>query len=129
MLTHEQGGLLNVAKIAAGLGISGQSVARYLDLLVDLMLVRRLPPWHVSTGKRLLKSPKVNTRDPGSAHALLRLETSEAMLGHPVVEGSWEGFCIENLISAASNGTEASFSRSSAGAEIDLLLKLPDHFS
>ena len=125
MLAHEQGGLLNAAKLAAGLGVSGQSMARYLDLLVDLMLVRRLPPWHANTGKRLVKSPKVYIRDAGLTHALLGIETSEALLGHPVVGGSWEGFCIENLIAAAPRGTEASFYRSSAGAEIDLILKLP----
>lgn len=126
MLAHEQGGLLNAAKIAAGLGVSGQSVARYLDLLVDLMLVRRLSPWHANAGKRLVKSPKVYIRDAGLTHALLGLETAEALLGHPVVGGSWEGFCIENLVAAAPRGTEASFYRSSAGAEIDLILKLPD---
>ncbi|MCV3273556.1 ATP-binding protein [Roseobacter sinensis] len=125
MLAHEQGGLLNAAKLAAGLGVSGQSIARYLDLLVDLMLVRRLPPWHANTGKRLVKSPKVYIRDAGLTHALLGIETSEALFGHPVVGGSWEGFCIENLIAAAPRGTEASFYRSSAGAEIDLILKLP----
>ena len=125
MLAHEQGGLLNAAKIAAGLGVSGQSVARYLDLLVDLMLVRRLPPWHANAGKRLVKSPKVYIRDPGMTHALLGLGMFEALLGHPVVGGSWEGFCIENLIAAAPRGSEASFYRSSAGAEIDLILKLP----
>ncbi len=125
MLAHEQGGLLNAAKLAAGLGVSGQSIARYLDLLVDLMLVRRLPPWHANTGKRLVKSPKVYIRDAGLTHALLGIETAEALLGHPVVGGSWEGFCIENLIAAAPRGTEASFYRSSAGAELDLILKLP----
>ena len=125
MLAHEQGGLLNAAKLAGNLGVSGQSVARYLDLLVDLMLVRRLPPWHSNAGKRLVKSPKVYIRDAGLTHALLAIESNEGLLGHPVVGGSWEGFCIENLIAAAPRGTEASFYRSSAGAEIDLLLKLP----
>lgn len=126
MLAHEQGGLLNAARLAAGLGVSGQSVARYLDLLVDLMLVRRLPPWHANAGKRMVKSPRVYIRDPGLAHALLGIETTEALLGHPVAGGSWEGFCIENLIAAAPRGVEASFYRSSAGAEIDLILKLPN---
>ncbi|WP_299893199.1 ATP-binding protein [uncultured Ruegeria sp.] len=125
MLAHDQGGLLNAAKLAGNLGVSGQSVARYLDLLVDLMLVRRLQPWHSNAGKRLVKSPKVYIRDSGLAHALLGIETQEDLLGHPVVGGSWEGFCIENLIAAAPRGTEASFYRSSAGAEVDLMLKLP----
>ncbi len=125
MLAHEQGGLLNAAKLAGNLGVSGQSVARYLDLLVDLMLVRRLPPWHANAGKRLVKSPKVYIRDPGLTHALLGIETTKDLLGHPVVGGSWEGFCIEALIASAPRGTEASFYRSSAGAEIDLILKFP----
>lgn len=125
MLAHSQGGLLNAAKLAASLGVSGQTVARYLDLLVDLMLVRRLPPWHTNAGKRLVKSPKVYIRDSGLTHALLNIGSQEDLLGHPVAGGSWEGFCIENLISAAPRDTEASFYRSSAGAEIDLVLKLP----
>lgn len=125
MLAHSQGGLLNAAKLAASLGVSGQTVARYLDLLVDLMLVRRLPPWHANAGKRLVKSPKVYIRDSGLTHVLLNIGSQEDLLGHPVAGGSWEGFCIENLISAAPRGTEASFYRSSAGAEIDLVLKLP----
>ena len=125
MLAHEQGGLLNAAKLAGNLGVSGQSVGRYLDLLVDLMLVRRLPPWHSNASKRLVKSPKVYIRDTGLTHALLAIDSMEGLLGHPVVGGSWEGYCIENLIAAAPRGAEASFYRSSAGAEIDLVLSLP----
>lgn len=125
MLAHAQGGLLNAAALAGGLGVSGQSVGRYLDLLVDLMLVRRLPPWHANAGKRLVKSPKVYVRDSGLVHALLGLGTIEALLGHPVTGGSWEGFCIENLIGAAPPGAEAFFYRSSGGAELDLVLALP----
>ena len=125
MLAHSQCGLLNAAKLAASLGVSGQTVARYLDLLVDLMLVHRLPPWHSNVGKRLVKSPKVYIRDSGLTHALLSIGTLENLLGHPVAGGSWEAFCIENLISVAPHGTEASFYRSAAGAEIDLVLKLP----
>ncbi|TNB89483.1 ATP-binding protein [Paracoccus marcusii] len=125
MLAHAQGGLLNAAALAEGLGISGQTVGRYLDLLVDLMLVRRLQPWHENVGKRLVKSPKVFVRDSGLVHALLGLETFEDLLGHPVVGGSWEGFCLEALIAAAPAGTEPFFYRTSAGAEVDLVLRLP----
>ena len=126
MLAHAQGGLSNAAALAEGLGVSGQTVGRYLDLLVDLMLVRRLQPWHANVGKRLVKSPKIYVRDSGLVHALLGLGTLESLLGHPVVGGSWEGFCIETLIAASPAGTEPYFYRTSAGAELDLLLKLPD---
>lgn len=125
MLAHSQGGLLNAAALAEGLGVSGQTIGRYLDLLVDLMLVRRLQPWHENAGKRLVKSPKVFVRDSGIVHMLLGLGSTEALLGHPVVGGSWEGYCIENLLAAAPSGTEPYFYRTSAGAELDLILRLP----
>jgi uncharacterized protein len=125
MLAHTQGGLLNAAALAEGLGVSGQTVGRYLDLLVDLMLVRRLQPWHGNVGKRLIKSPKVYVRDSGLVHALLNLSSMESVLGHPVVGGSWEGFCIEAMIAASPTGTEPFFYRTAAGAELDLVLRLP----
>jgi predicted AAA+ superfamily ATPase len=125
MLAHAQGGLLNASALAEGLGVSGQTVGRYLDLLVDLMLVRRLQPWHENAGKRVVKSPKVFVRDSGLVHALLGLGSLESVLGHPVVGGSWEGFSIETLIAAAPMGTEHFFYRTAAGAELDLVLRLP----
>ncbi|MCC6619530.1 MAG: ATP-binding protein [Chloroflexi bacterium] len=125
MLAHSQGGLLNAAALARALAVDGKTVASYLDLLVDLLLVRRLAPWHGNVRKRLVKSPKVYVRDSGLVHALLGLGDREALLAHPVAGGSWEGLAIESLIAAAPNGTEAHFFRTAAGAEIDLLLKLP----
>lgn len=124
MLAYEQGSLLNADRIAGALSVSGQTVARYLDLLVDLLLVRRLAPWTANVGKRLVKSPKVYVRDSGVVHALLRLTSLDAVLSHPVAGGSWEGFVIENLLAAAPSGTQAWFYRTSAGAEIDLLLEI-----
>ena len=125
MLAHQQGGLLNAAALARAHAVDGKTVASYLDLLVDLLLVRRLTPWHGNVRKRLVKSPKVYVRDSGLVHALLGLGDREALLAHPVAGGSWEGLAIESLIDAAPKGTEAFFFRTSAGAEIDLLLKLP----
>jgi len=125
MLAHQQGGLLNAASFARALAVDGKTVASYLDLLVDLLLVRRLPPWHGNVRKRLVKSPKVYVRDSGLVHALLGIGDREALLAHPVAGGSWEGLAIESLIAAAPSGTEAHFFRTAAGAEIDLLLKLP----
>ena len=124
MLAHDQGGMLNAARLAAALGVSGQTVARYIDLLCDLLLVRRLTPWASNAGKRMAKSPKVYVRDSGLAHALLGIATLDDLLAHPVSGMSWEGWVIENLIAAAPAGTEAYFYRTSAGAEIDLVLEL-----
>ena len=125
MLAHTQGGLLNAASLARGLGVDNKTVSRYLDLMVDLLLVRRLAPWRRNVGKRLVKSPKVYVRDSGIVHALLGLGSKEEVTGHPVVGMSWEGFVIETLLSIAPERAEASFYRASGGAEIDLILTLP----
>ena len=122
MLAHSQGTMLNAAQIAAGLGVSGQTVARYLDLLVDLLLVRRLPPWSGNVRKRLVRSPRTYVRDSGLVHALLSLTTLEDVLGHPVAGPSWEGMAIESLMGAAGDAP-AYFYRTSAGAEIDLVIE------
>jgi len=125
MLAHHQGGLLNAAMFARNLGVDGKTVAHYLDLLVDLMLVRRLPPWHANAGKRLVRAPKVYVRDSGLLHALLGIADKDTLLSHPVLGASWESWVIENLLALAPPGCEAYFYRSAAGAEIDLLVQRP----
>ena len=126
MLAHHQGGLLNTAQFARNLGVDGKTAAAYLDLMVDLLLVRRLHPWHANLGKRLVKSPKVYVRDSGLVHALLAILDKETLLAHPVIGQSWEGFVIENLLNSAPEGVQGYFYRSSGGAEIDLLLAWPN---
>jgi predicted AAA+ superfamily ATPase len=127
MLANGQGTLLNASRLAASLSISAQSVTRYVDLLVDLLLVRRLQPFHGNPGKRLVKSPKVYVRDSGLVHALLGIVDHNQLCGHPVIGMSWEGLVMENLQSALPWHTLASFYRTSAGAEIDLVLEIPGH--
>jgi len=123
MLAHNQGQMLNAAQLASGLGVSGHTVARYLDTMVDLLLVRRLQPWAANTKKRLVRTPKVYVRDSGVVHALLGIHNREELLGHPVVGASWEGMLIENILNALPAAARASFYRTSAGAEIDLVLE------
>jgi predicted AAA+ superfamily ATPase len=127
MLAHNQGTMLNASRLAAGLAVTSPTVARYIDLLADLLLVRRLQPFHANAGKRLVKSPKVYVRDSGLLHALLGIEDHNELAGHPVVGASWEGYVIENLLAVAPTRTEVSFYRSAGGAEIDLVLDLPKH--
>ncbi len=122
MVAHHQGGLLNTAQFARNLGVDAKTVNSYIDLLVDLLIARRVPPWHANLGKRLVRSPKVYIRDSGLVHALLQIPDKEVLLTHPVVGQSWEGFVIENLLESARGGAEGYFYRSVGGAEIDLLL-------
>lgn len=126
MLAHRQGAPLNVADLARNLGVDSGTASRYCDLLVDLLLARRIQPFHANVGKRLHKAPRLYLRDSGLVHALLGIEHLEDLLAHPVVGASWEGFVIENLIACAPDGTEPFYYRTSGGAEIDLLLRRPD---
>jgi predicted AAA+ superfamily ATPase len=125
MLAHNQGTPLNASRLATSLSVSAPTVARYIDLLVDLLLVRRLIPFHANLGKRLVKAPKTYVRDSGVLHALLAIPTKSQLFDHPIVGPSWEGYVIETLISCAPPWTSAFYYRTSAGAEIDLLLELP----
>lgn len=123
MLAHQQGALLQHSRLASSLGVSSPAVDRYIDLLVDLQLVRRLRSWSGNVGKRLVKAPKVYVRDSGLVHALLGLTSLNDVAGHPVCGPSYEGFCIDNLMAAASSQYTAYSYRTHAGAEIDLLLE------
>jgi len=123
MIAHTSGGLLNASSLGQALAINGQTVDRYLDLLADLYLVRRLPSWHTNVGKRVTKAPKVFVRDSGLLHALLGLETLDDVLGHPVAGHSYESFVVENLIAAAGPRFRPHHYRTAKGDEIDLVLE------
>jgi len=125
MLAHQQGSMVNTTQLARNLGVDVKTVNSYIHLLTDLLLLRRLPPWHANAGKRLVKTPKLYVRDSGLVHALLDLATKESVLSHPVIGASWEGFCLENILACAPAQVQGYFYRSSGGAEVDLLLQWP----
>ncbi len=122
MLAHNQSQLFNASQLAQSLGVSPPTIDRYVDLLVDFFLVRRLQPLHANVGKRLVKSPRLIIRDSGLAHALLGIATMDDLAGHPVRGPSFEAMAIENLVAAAPADSLASFYRTAAGAEMDLVI-------
>ena len=125
MLSHGQGSLLNASSLASALSLSTPTVKKYIDLLIDLLLVRRLASYHTNIAKRLVKSPKIYVRDSGLLHALLDIEDFNSLCGHPVIAASWEGFVIENLLTRLPYRTQSHFYRTAAGAEVDLVLEFP----
>jgi predicted AAA+ superfamily ATPase len=124
MLAHQQGGSLNMSQLARSIDMTVPSVTRYLDLMSDLFLIRRLPPYSINIRKRLVKAPKVYVRDSGITHALLHIETLGELLGHPALGGSWEGFVISNLMAACPGHVQAFYYRTAQGEEIDLVLEI-----
>ena len=125
MVAHRHGQLWNASELATGLDLSAPTVRRYLDLLVDTYMVRQLQPFHANLGKRLVKRPKVYLRDSGVLHALLGIDRTEDLLGHPVAGASWEGFVLEQVLDRIPSTWKSSFYRSSGGAELDLVLERP----
>jgi len=123
MLAHSQGQTLNASKLAASMGLSAPTITSYVDLLKDLLLVRKLPPFYANVKKRLVKSPKVYVRDSGLLHALLGIRNHDDLLGHPIAGASWEGFVMESLMAVIPEHTKASFYRTATGVEIDLVLE------
>ena len=123
MLAHLQGQLFNASTIAGSLGISASSSTRYLDHLVDTLMVRRLEPHFVNLGKRLVKSPKVYVRDSGLLHSLLSIHEVNDLLGHPSTGASWEGFVVEQIANHLPSGASMSFYRTVAGTEMDVVVE------
>ncbi|MYK83572.1 MAG: ATP-binding protein [Gammaproteobacteria bacterium] len=125
MLGHLQGEAINHSKLAANLEVDAKTVSHYVDILTDLLLVRRLEPSHANVKKRLVKSPRYYVRDSGILHRLLGINNHDELLSNPVLGKSWEGFVIENVLSVLPARSEVRFYRTAAGAEVDLVVKMP----
>jgi len=125
MLAHLQGETINHSKLASNLEVDAKTVSHYIDILTDLLLVRRLEPWHANVKKRLVKSPRYYVRDSGILHRLLGINRYDGLLSNPVLGKSWEGFAVENVLSVLPGRAESYFYRTAAGAEVDLVIKMP----
>ncbi len=126
MLAHLQGETVNVSKLAANLEVGRSAINHYIDILTNLLLVRRIEPWHANIKKRLVRSPRYYVRDSGILHRLLGIGNYDALLSNPILGKSWEGFVVENIHSVLPPLAETYFYRTSAGAEIDLVIKMPN---
>jgi predicted AAA+ superfamily ATPase len=126
MLAHAQGGMANLSQLTGALGVSQPTVARYVDILEQSFLLRRLPPYFRNIGKRLVKAPKLYLRDTGLLHHLLNIDTLDALDSHPIRGASWETFVLEDLLrreAVAYPHSTAHFWRTAGGAEVDVLLE------
>lgn len=125
MLAHCHGQQVNMSTLGRSLEVDHKTIRSYLDILTDFYMVRQLQPWAGNTRKRLVKSPKVYLRDSGLLHQLLNISDYETLLGHPALGASWEGFVLESIIQRLSNKWRYSYYRTSAQAELDLVLEGP----
>lgn len=121
MLAHYHGQVWNAAGPARALGVSEPSVRRHLDLLTDAFMIRQLQPFHANIRKRQVKAPKIYVRDSGLLHRLLGIDSMAALMNHPGLGASWEGFLIEQVL-AGEPHDDAFYWATHQGAEIDLIL-------
>ncbi|MCY4053976.1 MAG: ATP-binding protein [Hyphomicrobiales bacterium] len=126
MLAHLQGENVNYSNVANNLEVTRKTINHYIDILIGLFLIRRVEPLHVDVKKRLVKLPRYYVRDSGILHRLLNIENHNALLSNYILGKSWEGFVIENIHSVLPPLSETYFYRTSAGAEIDLVIKMPN---
>jgi predicted AAA+ superfamily ATPase len=120
MIAHYHGQTWNGAEFARSLGTSEPTARRYLDIMAGAYMVRILPPWFENLGKRQVKAPKIYVRDTGLLHALLGVRSHEALLGHPKLGASWEGFVVEQLL-ATLRTRDAYYWATHNGSELDLM--------
>lgn len=125
MLAHNNSQQVNYSKLGESLGVSYKTIKSYIDILTDFYMLRQLPPWSGNTKKRLVKAPKLYFRDSGLAHRFLMIPDFESLLGHPAIGASWEAYVIENILNQMSDKWQYSFYRTSAQAEVDLILEGP----
>lgn len=127
MLAHLHGSMLNTSDVSRSMGVSMPTVSKYLDLLEGGFLLRRLQPYYVNSGKRLVKTPKTYIRDSGILHALAGISSFDALFGNPLIGASWEGYVIEQIYRCLEFRTwNLYYYRTQAGAEIDLILISPN---
>lgn len=126
MIAHTNGGMWNASQLAASLGVSYHTVERYVDILEQAFLVRRLPPYSANLGKRLVRSPKIYLRDTGLLHHFLGIDRRSTLDVHPGRGASFEAFVIDQLVTAIGRttpGARFSFFRTTKGVEADLVIE------
>ncbi len=123
MLAHNNAQQVNFSKFGESLGVSYKTIKNYIDTLTDFYMIRQIPPWSGNTKKRLVKAPKTYLRDCGLVHRFLNITNFEDLLGHPGIGASWEGFVLENILNHLSDKWRYSYYRTSAQAEVDLVLE------
>ncbi len=127
MLSHYNAQQVNFSTLGESLGVNYKTIKSYIDTLTDFYMLRQIQPWAGNTKKRLVKSPKIYLRDSGLAHRFLNITDFESLLGHPAIGASWEAFVLENILCQLSNKWRYSYYRTSAQADVDLVLEGPNN--
>jgi len=126
LLAGCSGTVINYSNIARILEVSQPTARDYFRIAHGTFLWRTLPAYSKNTSKRVSRHPRGYLRDTGLLHHLLQIPSHRRLLGHPQMGNSWEGMVIEEILrslNAAGVQYSAYYYRTSAGAEVDLVLE------
>jgi predicted AAA+ superfamily ATPase len=122
MIASIQGSVINYSMLGNALGITSVQVKKYIDFLEHSFIIRRIEPFYINIGKRLVKSPKIYIRDTGILHSILQINSYDELISNPIAGNSWEGYVIEQIISKLNSNCTPYFYRTQSGAEVDMCI-------
>ncbi|TAF77095.1 MAG: ATP-binding protein [Bacteroidetes bacterium] len=122
LLAQVNSGIENVENLSRSLGVSSNTVKKYIEFLEGAYLIHKLPALYINNGKRLVKSPKIYLRTSGILHYLLKINNLEALKSSIHVGASWEGYVVEQLYLNRPSSANWHYYRTHNGAEVDLVL-------
>ncbi len=109
------------------LNVSYKTIQKHVSILQGSYLIRELLPMVATTESRIRKSPKLIMKDAGIMHALLRLAERDRLESHIRLGGSWETFCIQQIMAMSETRSEDAWLWNVAGgAEVDLVIDRPE---
>ena len=122
MIAHTHGNVVNFSSLGRALGLTSNTINKYVHFMRGAFLLRLLEPYHTNVKKRLVKSPKVYVKDSGIVHKLLSIGSMTDLNATPALGASWEGFVIDQIAAVAGDKFDYAFYRTHEGTECDLVL-------
>lgn len=126
LLAARSGQLLVPGTLAGDLGLPRPTVARYIGLLEEVFLVKRLPAWSRNLSSRAVSTAKVALVDSGIAANLLGQDPRRLERPHSPLGGLLEGFVameIARQVEWSSTRPDLYHYRTRDGVEVDLVLE------
>lgn len=128
-LAHHAGQLLNFAELGGQLGLDAKTARRYLGILEQVYLVRRVEPWFTNRLKRMVKTPKLHFLDTGLLAALRGLTAERLSSDREALGALLETFVfseIAKLITWTDREVTVHHYRDKDQHEVDLVLERDD---
>jgi predicted AAA+ superfamily ATPase len=126
LFAYQTAGMFNMSAIASDVGITVQTVKKYISILETSYQVGLLPAYHYKQRKQLIKTPKIYYLDTGMVNYFARNQSIEKMLNMGLWGGILETHVYAELLKEAGNmmpGPSIYYWRTNNGAEVDFIIE------